>query len=320
MTGGVEHGGRVLVVLNPAARGGAEELLAEVERVCRRAGGEPVTLAPDGAAGAVAVIGAVVEDGGPWQAVLAVGGDGTVRTCAEALAGGEVPMAIVPAGTGNSLYRALWEDRPWAEVLAEVLSEERAGAVRVREIDLLAVRGVDSGRTAVAMLGATAGLIAEVVQVSEGLSGVSGRERYAAATGPALEAHEPFPVRVVLDGEVLVEGPVSLVAVGGARHRSGTFQLLPRSVLDDGLLDVCVIGGVGAAGFVELAGDVVAGEHLGHPEVAYGQGRSVRIQRSDGAPLVFEHDGDVWPVDDAAVEVAVSGSVKVLAPRDPVAG
>jgi hypothetical protein len=35
---------------------------------------------------------------------------------------------------------------------------------------------------------------------------------------------------------------------------------------------------------------------------------------------VFEHDGDLWPVDDAAVEVAVSGSVKVLAPRDPVAG
>jgi diacylglycerol kinase (ATP) len=316
MTAGVGHGGRVLVVVNPAARGGAEELLAEVEGVCRSAGCEPVTLVPAGAAGAVAVIGAVVEDGGPWRAVLAVGGDGTVRTCAEALADGEVPMAIVPAGTGNSLYRALWEDRPWAEVLAEVLS----GAARVRDLDLLAVRGGDSGRAAVAMLGATAGLIAEVVQVSEGLSGVSGRERYAAATGPALEAHEPFPVRVVLDGEVLVDGPVSLVAVGGARHRSGTFQLLPRSVLDDGLLDVCVIGGVGAAGFVELAGDVVAGEHLAHPEVAYGQGRSVRIERSDGAPLVFEHDGDLWPVDDAAVEVAVSGSVKVLAPRDPVAG
>jgi diacylglycerol kinase (ATP) len=262
------------------------------------------------------VVGAVVDDGGPWQAVLAVGGDGTVRTCAEALAGGDVPLAIVPAGTGNSLYRALWEDRPWAEVLHEVLT----GAARVRDLDLLAVRGLDSGTEVAAMLGATAGLIAEVVRVSEGLDGVSGRERYAAATGPALEAHEPFPARVVLDGELLVEGPASLVAVGGARHRSGTFQLLPRSVLDDGLLDVCVIGGVGAAGFVELAGNVVAGEHLGHPGVAYGQGRSVRIERTDGEPLVFEHDGDLWPAEDGAVEVAVDGSVKVLSAVEPVAG
>jgi diacylglycerol kinase (ATP) len=311
---------RVLVVLNEAARGGAAVVAGEVVSRCEGLGVQVVRLAPHGEQQAVAGIAEVLRDPGGCSAVVAVGGDGTVRTCAEALAGGDVPMAIVPAGTGNSLYRALWEDRPWQEVVPEVLSDVRTGGARVRDLDLLAVRGLDSGAEAVAMLGATAGLIAEVVRASEGLTGVSGRERYAAATGPALEAHEPFPARVVLDGELLVEGPASLVAVGGARHRSGTFQLLPRSVLDDGLLDVCVIGGIGAAGFVELAGAVVAGEHLAHPEVAYGQGRSVRIERTDGEPLVFEHDGDLWPAEDRAVEVVVDGSVKVLAPADPVAG
>jgi diacylglycerol kinase (ATP) len=316
VAGPAEAADGVLVVVNRAARGGALALVDEIERGCRAVGCDPVTVVPDGPAGVAATIGEAVGAGGSWRAVLAVGGDGTVRTCATALAGSDLPMAIVPAGTGNSLYRALWEDRPWPEVLTSVLT----GGARVRDLDLLAVRGADSGTTAVAMLGVSAGLVAEVVRASEGLTGVSGRDRYAAAAGVALEGHQPFPARVVLDGGPLADGPVSLVAVGGARHRSGTFQLLPRSVLDDGRLDVCVIGGVDAAGFVDLAGAVVAGEHLGRPGVAYGQGTSVRIERTDDEPLALEHDGDRWPADDRAVEAAVAGSVKVLAPVAPVAG
>src|ERR1700691_2715781 len=39
--------------------------------------------------------------------VFAVGGDGTVRTCAQALEGTGVPLAIVPLGTANLVARAL---------------------------------------------------------------------------------------------------------------------------------------------------------------------------------------------------------------------
>lgn len=307
---------RVLVVANPAARGDVADLLDAVERRCGELGFAPFTITPDGVDRAYQEISRLAPSGGPWRAVVAVGGDGTARICAEVLAGGEVPMAIVPAGTGNSMHRALWEDRPWPEVIGEALT----GGARVRDIDLLSVRGVDSGRVVAALLGVSVGLIAEVVRASVALVDVAGRERYSAAIGPALETHRPFPVRVVLDDEQLAAGPTSLVVIGGARHRAGTFQVLPRSVLDDGLLDVCVIEGVDATGFVELAGAVVAGEHLDHPGVAYGQGRSVRIERTDGAPLVAEHDGDVWPVDDRVIDVAVNGSVKMLAPLDAVAG
>ncbi len=322
MTNGGAQLRRVLVVVNTAARGGAADIVDDVQHRCRESGCEPVTVVPAGRRRAVSEIRAALADDGPWHALIAVGGDGTVRTCAEAAAGGDVPMANVPAGTGNSLYRALWEDRPWSDVLGEALGGSIPGdAVRVRQVDLLRVTGGTSELVATSMLGASAGLVAEVVRASEELTGVSGRERYSSAIGPALEAHVPFPARVTLDGEVLTEGPVSLVAVGGARHRSGTLQLLPRSVLDDGLLDVCVVCGVDADAFIELAGAVAAGEHVGREGVDYAQGRGVVIERTDGAWLPFESDGDLWPVAEHSVTIeVVAPAVPMLAPPKSVAG
>ena len=327
-----ETASRILVIVNPSARGGAVALLDEVVERCRDLGNEPDTLSPQGTDRAVREIAGAVATGGPWRAVIAVGGDGTARTVAEGLArglgrirgdtGGNAehvepseapPLFVVPGGTGNSVYRALWEDRPWPEVLDDALF----GRGRIRDLDLLRISETGS----FALLGASAGLIAEAVHVSAGMAGVSGRDLYQAAAITALEQHEPFAARITVDGVALHDGPTTLVAVGGARHRSGTFQLLPRSVLDDGLLDVCVIRGVDAGAFVDLAGVVAAGEHLGRPEVAYAQGRSVTITRTDGAPLRFEHDGDLWQREDTTLTIEiVPAAVPAFAPVQPVAG
>lgn len=320
----------VLVVVNPAARGGANALVDEVVRQCGACTERVETLAPDGRDETVAAVADAVEAGGPWRVVVAIGGDGTVCAVAEGLArglgrfprdggagdatGAATPaLLVVPAGTGNSVYRALWEDRPWTETLAEAL----AGRVRVRDVDLMRVAATG----AAVFLGASAGLTAEAVRLSAGLTDVTGRERYEAAAVAALGQHTPFAARVSVDGAVLYEGPTTLVAVGGARHRSGTFQLLPRSVLDDGLLDVCVVRGVDADAFADLAGAVVAGEHVGRPEVAYAQGRSVTITRTDGEPLCAERDGDLLPTDERTITLEiVAGAVPTFAPHHPVAG
>jgi diacylglycerol kinase (ATP) len=67
--------------------------------------------------------------------------------------------------------------------------------------------------------------------------------------------------------------------------------VLPHTIVDDGLLDVCVIGGEqDPAEMLRLAR---TGAHVARPGVIYARGRHVVIERTEGAPVWFEHDGEV---------------------------
>jgi diacylglycerol kinase (ATP) len=66
---------------------------------------------------------------------------------------------------------------------------------------------------------------------------------------------------------------------------------------------------------------VVAGEHVGQPEIVYRQGHEVVIERSDGAPLLFELDGDLWTGAEERLTLSmVPGALPVHCPAKAVAG
>ena len=206
---------------------------------------------------------------GARDMVIPVGGDGTVREVVSGLTRGyagrldQLPAVLVaPGGSGNSSYLGIWHDRPFAEVLDLVFG----GGAETRRLDLAVAAELDR----VLLLGAGSGLIAQALITARGLSGVARRERYQLALAETMRDLRPYPGRVTVDGEVLAEGPMLMVAVGGGQYRGGGFRLLPESLLDDGLLDVCVV--CGAANPLELAGLARSGQHLGHPAVRYGRG------------------------------------------------
>lgn len=300
----------MVVVVNPAAGGEPERLAAETTAVARRHGvasqlirtghpGHAEELAASASAGAE-----------PADVVVAVGGDGTVRDVAAGMwrAGSAATLLVAPGGTGNSSYLGLWQDRPWSAVLAELFG----GRCRSRRMDL--ARVAETGR--VVLLGAATGLIAEALRAAAELSATPGRGRYQQAIAATLARWHGYPGQVEVDGVELARGATLLVNVGGGRYRGGGFPLLPQSQLDDGLLDVCVC----AAGTdpMELAALVATGSHLEHPAVRLGRGRSVRIRRTDGQPITFEHDGELVPVASEQFTVSVLPAALAVALPEPL--
>jgi diacylglycerol kinase (ATP) len=153
------------------------------------------------------------------------------------------------------------------------------------------------------------------------VTGLTGRDRYYAAAAGVLEDMPAHPTRVTVDGQIVHDGPASLAAVGGGRFRAYAFQFLPRSVLDDGVLDVCVIDALTGSAVSEVADLVPSGGHLSRPEVTYRRGRRVRIERTDGLPLVAEFDGEVWSAAGSTLSIEIlPGAVTALARRDRPAG
>jgi diacylglycerol kinase (ATP) len=309
---------RAAVVVNPAARGGAAAIAQEV---VARLGAmfDLVDVLETASAGDGVVVARDAVGVAGTSLVVAVGGDGTAREVAQGMAeglgtwafGGPAPsdaprLLFVPAGTGNSVHRALWGDLPWRESL-EFLGR---GHVVRRDLDLARIDGHDRA----VLLGGSAGFLRWAVEATERYPELSGRELYAAAGLAAAQELRPYAGRVSVDGRLLCEGPMVLAAVGGAAQRGGTLLVLPHSLLDDGQLDVCVLTARNAEEAMGMLMLAVEGAHLDHAVVRYGRGRRVTLECLDG-PLPFEHDGDVWGGEEGSLTLSVvAAAVPVVAP------
>jgi diacylglycerol kinase (ATP) len=286
---------RVLIVANRAAGRVTPALVWEVVRVCRRQVRE-VSVHWTTTPGEATRIATRVAESDP-AVVVAVGGDGTVREVAAGLASAwqgssTTPLLIVPAGTANSCYHTLFGTTPWQSTVESALRSQS-----VRWLDLAQVAG------RLVFAGASAGFSARAIHEARALTTHVGPSRYHAALVNLIPRYRPYPGRVTVDGRVVHSGPTLLVNTGGSRYRGGYFELLPHSAPDDGLLDVCVLGGEHPP--TEMMELTRTGAHLSRPGVVYERGRQVRIERTDGQPLWFEHDGEVLPLGPAAYTVDI---------------
>jgi len=228
-----------------------------------------------------------VADGA--DVVLAVGGDGTVRACADALAGSEVALAVLPAGTANLFASALSLPKEPKAVLDAIM----AGATR--RIDLGNCCGMRFG------VMAGSGFDAAIMgQVDDGPKERFGTLAYVWAGMREARKQEPTPVRVKVDGDDYYRGPATCVLVGNLGQLKGGVAAFPGASPTDGLLDVGVVTAGNLREWAEVAVRLVAhrpakshNAHMtkGHEiDVTWAPGGSSKEKRrADKTP--FELDG-----------------------------
>ncbi|MFT4219083.1 MAG: diacylglycerol kinase family protein [Microbacterium sp.] len=187
--------------------------------------------------------------------VIAVGGDGTVRAVAEALAGSEVELGIVPQGTGNLLARNLGV--PLDDVAAAVRHVRDANG---RAIDFGRVEyTVDSEsheRGFAVMVGF--GLDAQMlVETDDDLKARAGWLAYVEAMGRAFAAADVVPLTVTLDDRPSEQLEAHTVLVGNCGTIQGGLAILPDAQVDDGRLDVLMVSSEGALQWLDTVKSVV---------------------------------------------------------------
>ena len=111
--------------------------------------------------------------------------------------------------------------------------------------------------------------------------------------------------------EVRSDQPTMLAAFANTSTYGGGMKIAPRAKMDDGLLDVCVVGGVGRLKLASMFPTVYSGRHLGIRGVEYFSAGRVRVETED--PLDVYADGEF--VCRTPVEMGVRpGALRVVTP------
>ena len=253
------------------------------------------------------------------RGVAACGGDGTVNALAGVAADHGGVLGIVPTGAGNDFARHLGLDRRhWLDSVA-LLETGQIGAVDLGRAELAGSR--DATETTVRWFTsvANAGFDAEANRWANGVRWVTGSTLYVLALLRTLAVYRPRPMCVRVDDSVW-EGSAWLVAVGNTRWYAGGMMITPGAEVDDGLLDVCIVGDASTAELLVRFPRVFKGTHTALERVTTLRGASVEISTPDGA-----HAGlDLWASGERVGPLPVSletmpGSLAVLVPaRSPL--
>jgi diacylglycerol kinase (ATP) len=135
-----------------------------------------------------------------------------------------------------------------------------------------------------------AGFDAAVNDRANRMSWPRGRRRYDLAVMAELRSYRPLPFVLTLDGQAR-ETEAMLVALGHAPSYGGGMKVCPGAVIDDGLLDVVVVGPMSRTTFLRLFPRVFKGRHVDHPAVQVHRAASVGLAApranayADGEPL-----------------------------------
>lgn len=185
------------------------------------------------------------------EVVIVAGGDGTVRAVAEVVQGTGIPVALLPTGTGNLLARAM------SMVINDIeacIAAAFSGDARSVDVGIAELEGESGERhTHVFLVMAGIGLDAEMAQNTNALAKKHlGWLAYITPIARSVMANRLFHLDYRIDGGRVRSTRAHTVIVGNCGTLTGNMLLIPRAIIDDGLLDVVMMRPKGRLGWAGI--------------------------------------------------------------------
>jgi diacylglycerol kinase family enzyme len=267
---------RVVLVHNPVSgRGRALVHARMLQQALERAGHGVVSVA------------SAATDAHDWlaprmdqaQALLVVGGDGTVRSVAQVGAESGVPLVHVPMGTENLVARCM----QMRKAVPDVLNTLEHG--RAVQVDLAMVNGEPM------LLMVSAGIDAQVVAwVADRRGSAITRWIYVRGLLSQLPRHAPGTVHARVDGEVVVDGAQGWLIIANSPDYGARFDPVPHARMDDGRLDLLFLPGTRPRHMVQWALRSRLRRHLSHGEAVVASGRTMDVRFEGATPIQIDGD------------------------------
>lgn len=245
--------------------------------------------------------------------LLVLGGDGTLNEVVCGLLSlpfDERPVLLtLPGGTGGD-FRRLFGLRRDLDLVKEVIAqglieevdagllefEDHSGNKRTRHFINIASFGIS-------------GLVDRYVNSTTKVFG--GRFSFIVGTLRGMLRYRNQRMLVTVDGKVFYDGLAALVTAANGRFFGSGMMIAPYASLQDGLLDVVILGDLTKLKFLGLGRFIYSGAHLKHEGVKWTRGKRVKVE-AEGEVLI-DLDGEQvgrLPV----LATVISGAIRVLVP------
>jgi diacylglycerol kinase (ATP) len=229
-----------------------------------------------------------------YDGIVAAGGDGTLF---EVINGyfqnpspKKIPMGILPVGTGNAFARDMGFDiENWKEA-ADII----AGG-KIKNVDV--GRFSTHGQTYYFLNILGLGFVADVTKTAHKLK-IFGNIAYTFGVFYQIVFLKSFPTSVEADGKTF-EGRNIFIEISNTRYTSNFF-MAPGAEIDDGFLDVTLLGKASRRRLIQCFPKIFTGEHIHMKEVTHFKARKISITTEK--PKVLTPDGELMGITPIDVE------------------
>lgn len=208
--------------------------------------------------------------------IISVGGDGLAHLVLQHAVPQSIPIAPIPAGTGNDWVRTLGWDLHDVDLYVESILSRQPD-----EIDL----GLVDGEWFANIL--STGFDSVVNERANRLRWPSGPARYNVAIALELPFFKPRSYQLRIDGHEY-EKEAMLIAIANGASYGGGMKVAPDANIHDGLFDVMLLKPVSKVEFLKVFPRVYSGSHLNHHAVEIVRGRHIELS----AQAVAYADGE----------------------------
>ncbi len=244
-----------------------------------------------------------------YGCIVAVGGDGTANEVANGIlhsGGGEdISMGVVSTGTGSDFVRSVGIPLHYRDACSCLVSQGRY------KIDVGIVEYRNNGKIEKRYFINTAGIgfDAAAVEMTERLpKNLGGTIPYLTGLVCTLIGYKNKNVELGI-GDRTEKARVLSVVVSNGNYIGGGMRVAPDASLDDGLLDVCVIGDVSKFDLLKSLHMVYKGTHGEHPKVTMDKAEKVSVSSEER--VLVHADGEVLGTGPASFSL-ISGALNIV--------
>ncbi|UOE78228.1 diacylglycerol/lipid kinase family protein [Parageobacillus thermoglucosidasius] len=219
-------------------------------------------------------------------AVVAVGGDGTIHDVANGLIDSNIPLGVIPAGSGNDFARAFDIPTDYKKALERILTgkQRKIDIGRIGKEYFITVTGIGFD-----------GKVAEVNNASKYKNWFNfirlGDLSYGLSFLHVLLKYRPVNIQLKVDGKNLVFFNVWLIAIANISNYGGGIRICPDACYNDGFFDICIVHNMTKWELLRTFPKAYKGKHVFYPGVTMIKGKQVEVISE--LPVIVQGDGEI---------------------------